>query len=87
MRYAVAYFNLGGEDNNEVVVIEAVNPVVALVFGAKHLAASNCQEIDDWFDSLLDVMPVPEDYALRIEQIRLKFADVDMRVSAPVLIL
>ncbi len=84
MKYAVAYLNFY-ENENQITVVEAGDPITAMVEGVRAIENANGNpDVDKWLDGLLENIPDPSGYAKRIEEIKTEFFNLDQAISEPV---
>ena len=78
MKYAVAYMNYYDNDL-KLIAVEADNPITAMIEGARKLL--NAPESDEWLDPMLQNIPSPDGYAIRIAEIQEEFFNSDQAIA------
>lgn len=77
-KYAVAHVNFF-DNVLEMTVVEAENPIVGLIEGARQLMGA--KEDDPWLNEFLDADYTSDKYAPVLEEIRNRFFDADTLVE------
>lgn len=76
-KYAVAYINYFDNDL-QMTVVEACNPIAAIVKGVKEIIGI---EEDAWVDQFLDLGKDPSKYGEDIEKVKEEFFNTDQNVE------
>ncbi len=83
MKYAVALLNCF-DNENHVVIVEADDPITAMIHGAVEILNVADPDTDEWLQDMLKDIPDADGYAARIEEIQGGFFNGDMAISEPV---
>ncbi len=86
MKYAVAHLSFF-ENKNQIAVVEADNPIAAMIEGARILVnPGGNPDTNEWLDGFLKDISDTADYAARVEEIIIEFFNADQIISPPVLV-
>jgi len=91
MKYVVAWLNFFDNDL-QMILVEARDPITAMIEGARQLINSNSIEhggnqdrsdraIDTWLNPMLKDIPEPEGYVARIKEIQEEFNNADQVIA------